>query len=151
MRAHMLDYVTGSESLEELLSEEEVAWLRDFPEGVSPHSPIKAVSVLLSLLQESTANEVYIMDISNVLKSYLDRVVTCESIRHTPIPMPYTRCVCERFCIIITRCIACCLVAVLLETCSWFVGFGRCVCWVCRCLFNVHTQQSASVISVAMC
>lgn len=92
MRSHLLDYVSGSEALEELLLQEEVTWLRREQTGVAPHRPIKAVSALLALLQESGIVAVHVMDISNVLKSYLDTVAVLERIKHTPIPMPYTRC-----------------------------------------------------------
>lgn len=93
MRSHLLDYAHGSEALEELLTAEEVQWLRTEPDGVSPHRPLRAVGVLMALLQQSSLPPVHAMDISNTMKSYLDHVVTCERIKHTPIPMPYSRCV----------------------------------------------------------
>ena len=97
LRAHLLDYATGSEAVDELLTEEEVAWLRCPPEAGSPHRPIRAVNMLLALLQQSPAPAVHAMDISNVLKSYVGHVSVCERIKHTPIPMPYTRCVLGTF------------------------------------------------------
>jgi predicted membrane chloride channel (bestrophin family) len=92
MRAHLLDYVQGSEALDKLLMKGEIEWLRSEPPGVSLHRPVKVVAALMALLQQSPVPAVHTMDMSNVLKSYLDRVTVCERIRHTPIPIPYTRC-----------------------------------------------------------
>jgi ion channel-forming bestrophin family protein len=90
MRTHLTNYKPGADSLELLLTQAEVKWLRDDSRAVAPHQPIRAVGVLMSLVAALNCAEVAKMELRNLLTNYLTRCGLCEKIRATPIPMPYT-------------------------------------------------------------
>ena len=82
----------AAEMLHKLLTETEVEWLRKAPWSFNRHQPIRAVGVLLALLQHTRAHPIHVAQLSEHLRDFLGRCGSCERIRATPIPMPYTRC-----------------------------------------------------------